>query len=195
MSIKTKMEALADAIRLGTGKSSKMTIEDMILNVPLIKKLEISVTPALFDRSITNFDIPLDVTKIGCGAFSYCSHLTSVTIPEGVISIGDHAFSYCTALSSITLPSSISSIGTYAFSQSAIESIVIPTGVTTIGSGTFNFCDKLKSVTLPSSIESIDRLAFFSNRSLTDIYCNFAEGAVDGAPWGAPQNVNIHYNT
>ena len=189
------MEALADAIRLGTGKSSKMTIEDMILNVPLIKKLEISVTPALFDRSITNFDIPLDVTKIGGGAFSYCSHLTSVTIPESVISIGDYAFSYCTALSSITLPSSISSIGNYAFSQSAIESIVIPTGVTTIGSGTFYYCDKLKSVTLPSSIESIDHLVFLGDTSLTDIYCNFAEGAVSGAPWGALSNVNIHYNT
>ena len=173
MSVKSKMGALADAIRIGTEKSSKMRIEDMILNIPLIKSFRTSVTPALFDRSIKSFDIPIEVVKIGNGAFSYCNHLTSVTIPQGVTTIGNYAFYFCRKLVSINLPE----------------------GVTTIGDHTFSGCSSLVSIDLPDGITSIGDIAFGDCSSLTDIYCNFAEGAVDGAPWGAPQNVNIHYNT
>lgn len=35
------------------------------------------------------------VTKIGDGAFAYCSGLTSITIPNSVISIGKSAFYGC----------------------------------------------------------------------------------------------------
>ena len=41
------------------------------------------------------------VTRIGDGAFRYCSGLTSVTIPDSVTCIDYGAFSYCTSLTDI----------------------------------------------------------------------------------------------
>ena len=61
--------------------------------------------------------IPNSVTRIGLGAFSYCSGLTSVTIPNSVTSIGDSAFYGCSALTSVTIPNSVTSIGRAAFSE------------------------------------------------------------------------------
>lgn len=56
------------------------------------------------------------VTRIGDGAFSDCSGLTSVVIPESVTSISEEAFYYCESLSTITIPSSVTEIGAFAFS-------------------------------------------------------------------------------
>jgi len=41
--------------------------------------------------------IPISVTSISVGAFSYCTRLTSVTIPNSVIYIDDYTFEGCTA--------------------------------------------------------------------------------------------------
>jgi len=59
--------------------------------------------------------IPESVTIIGCGAFSYCSGLTSITIPESVTNIEASAFSGCRGLTSITIPESVTSIESGAF--------------------------------------------------------------------------------
>ncbi|MGF0039132.1 leucine-rich repeat domain-containing protein, partial [Victivallis vadensis] len=76
------------------------------------------------------------------------------------------AFFACTDLTSVTLPNSVTSIGARAFyGCSALTSITIPSGVTSIGDNAFQGCT-----------------------NLTDIYCGFAEGAVSGAPWGAPES-------
>ena len=97
---------------------------------------------------------------------------TSITIPSGVTSIGHSAFFACTDLTSVTLPNSVTSIGARAFyGCSALTSITIPSGVTSIGDNAFQGCT-----------------------NLTDIYCGFAEGAMSGAPWGAPDTATIHYN-
>ncbi len=83
------------------------------------------------------------------------------------------------------------------FLKSLIErtatSITIPNSVTSIGSGAFYGCDSLTSVTIPASVTTIGIRAFSGCTSLTDIYCGFAEGAVSGAPWGAPGSTTIHY--
>ena len=49
------------------------------------------------------------------------------------------------------------------------------------------------SITIPSGVTSIGDNAFQGCTNLTDIYCGFAEGAVSGAPWGAPESTTIHY--
>ena len=97
--------------------------------------------------------------------------ITSVEIPSSVTSIGAYAFQGCTSLTSIEIPSSVTSIGMFAFQS----------------------CTSLTSVEIPSSVTSIGTYAFGSIKSDAVINCEFAEGAVSGAPWGAPAGVTINY--
>ena len=145
--------------------------------------------------SLTSVTIPDSVTIIGDYAFLSCTSLTSVTIPSGVTSIGNGAFNYCTSLKSVTIPSGVTSIkgGTFSGCES-LTSVTIPDSVTNIGINAFVGCTSLKSVTIPSGVTSIGDGVFSGCTSLTDIYCGFAENAVPGAPWGAPDATTIHYN-
>ena len=172
----------------------------------------------LIERDITSIEIPVGTTEIGYGAFSQCSSLNSVSIPDGVTKISQYAFSGCTSLTSVVIPRSVTtidnsaflscfaldsliilpgvtSIGSSAFSIcSSLTSVVIPNSVTEIGTSAFAGCRLLSSVTIPDSVLSIGNGAFSDCDSLTDIYCGFAENAVPGAPWGAPDTATIHYN-
>lgn len=58
---------------------------------------------SIVDRSVTEIEIPNDVTTIGQYAFYDCTSLTTVTIPSSVTSIQYGAFSGCTALTSLTV--------------------------------------------------------------------------------------------
>ena len=54
--------------------------------------------------------------KLGDGAFSGCSGLTSLTIPSGVTSIGNYAFNGCSGLTSIYVyPENLPELGTDIF--------------------------------------------------------------------------------
>ncbi len=171
MSVKTKLIAIANAIRGASYVTDEMTIQQMINNVPYIKNQDVIATPGLIDKSLTTYTIPSGVTSIGERVFSNFNSLISVTIPSGVTSIGDLAFSSCKSLKSVTIPNGVRSIG-----QS------------------FSDCSALTSVTIPSSVTDINIYAFLGCSNLTNIYCGFAQGAVSGAPWGA-SNATIHYNS
>ena len=58
---------------------------------------------SIVDRSVTEIEIPNDVTTIGLYAFSDCTSLTTVTIPSSVTSIQFGAFQGCTSLTSLTV--------------------------------------------------------------------------------------------
>lgn len=97
--------------------------------------------------------------------------------------------------SAIEIPSSVASIADYAFRlYTTLNSVTIPSSVTSIGDNAFYNCISLTSIRIPSSVTSIGDNAFGACTNLTDIYCGFAEGAVSGAPWGAPDTTTIHYN-
>ena len=148
----------------------------------------------LIERTATHIDIPNGTTKIGNDAFSNFTSLASITIPNSVTSIENVAFNNCTSLTSITIPGSVTSIGRGAFSNcTSLTSITIPNSVTSIGSYAFSSSTSLTSITIPNSVTSIGYGAFYNCTALTTITCDFAQGAVSGAPWGAPNTTQIIY--
>ena len=126
----------------------------------------------VIERSITEAIVPSGVTKIGNGAFIYCSPLQKVLLPESLTVIELNAFRNCIKLTEI----------------------VIPAAVTTIGEGAFSYCSKMTKATFLGTPTSINETAFSNTDLLTDIYVPWAEGAVANAPWGATK-ATIHYET
>ena len=120
---------------------------------------------------LTSITIPNSVTDIGQSAFSGCTGLTSIAIPNGVASVSQYTFDSCTSLISVNIPSSVTSIGYHAFFQcNQLASIIIPNGVTSIGQGAFSNCSKLSAVSIPQTVKDIGRSAFancFSLKAVT----------------------------
>lgn len=76
-----------------------------------------------------NTVIPESVTRIGDGAFSGCSDLTSIVIPAAVTEIGEFAFDSCIGLTSIAIPASVTKIGEDAFyGCKGLKEILVPAG-------------------------------------------------------------------
>ena len=96
------------------------------------------------------------VTSIGCGAFLYCTNLTSITIPFGVTKIDDVAFQGCFSLTSITIPESVTNIGCFAFEYCFdLTNIIIPNSVANIGEGAFAHCPGPTSINIPEDLTRI----------------------------------------
>lgn len=164
----------------------------------------------LISRTITSITIPTDVTKIGEGAFYYCTSLIDVTLHDKITRIDRYAFQGCTSLETIELPNSLTSIGPNAFwTCTSLKSITIPHSMTEIQSNLFSGCTSLTDVTIPdsilriysrafvnctslttihipSSITTIINDAFYGCTNLDTIYVDKPTGSISGAPWGAP---------
>ena len=96
------------------------------------------------------------VTSIGCGAFQYCTNLTSISIPFGVTRIDDVAFQGCFSLTSITIPESVTNIGCFAFEYCFdLTNIIIPNSVANIGEGAFAHCPGPTSINIPEGLTRI----------------------------------------
>lgn len=87
------------------------------------------------------------VKRVGVGAFSNCTGLTSIDIPDTVTSIENFAFSGCTGLTTINIPSSVKLIGENAFSDCfGLTSVTIPKSVKIIGVAALCDCHTLTSI-------------------------------------------------
>ena len=117
-----------------------------------------------------NFYIPKSVRKIGNGAFSGCTSLTSIQISDSVTEIGSGAFAECESLTSIEIPESVTKIGKSAFyGCTSLTSVEIPNTVTEIGDSTFERCESLTSIEIPESVTKISTNAFCECTSLINI--------------------------
>lgn len=111
MALTDKLSAIGNVIRAITGKSAKLTLDEMPAE---IKRVETEFI-GMIDESVTEITVPPGVTRTRWYAFAYCTNLKKVTLPDGFEKITKNAFYQCTSLESIVIPSSVITISTKAF--------------------------------------------------------------------------------
>lgn len=74
----------------------------------------------IIPASIEVDDITYPVKGIEYKAFSDYKGIVSVIIPDGVTRIGRGAFEYCSSLTSVTIPNSVTKIGDWAFDETVV---------------------------------------------------------------------------
>ena len=151
-------------------------------------------------------------------AFADCKHLQTVVYPEGITNVCESWFSGCTSLTDVELSKDVKIIRSNAFYDCSSLVNINLENVEQIGWGAFEKCVSLKHVTIQpwqlgsdafrgcTGLESVtihrsknyfvswgDNI-FRGCPNLLNIYCNFAEGEIAGAPWGA-SDATIHYNS
>lgn len=160
---------------------------------------------------VTSF--PSGVTKIPDYKFYYAKNLEGVTrLPDTITSIGTRAFE-SSDISLTALPANLTTLGNSAFANCYnVNLTALPSGLTSIGNSCFQYTG-IVNLTVPAGI-SIDYYAFMNSQLATltfagkpsningaalgyttgvVINCPWAEGEVEGAPWGAKDAI-INYN-
>lgn len=148
--------------------------------------------------SIKEMDLSSDYFVLGTGVA--CTNyvcLEKVILSPKITTLRDNAFQYCFSLKDIDL-SNITGFGVRCFQEclNLEGNIVFNENLTYIYANAFD-STAINSITFKNNVDklpSITSTAFSYCNFLTDIYCPWAEGAVENAPWGAT-NATIHYNT
>ena len=110
------------------------------------------------------------VTRIGQGAFAFCSDLITVTIPDEVKTVGTYAFGKCGGLKFVSIPSSVTVIGNASFCYcSKLESLTIPKNVVSVFEFAFTGCNGLKTIVIPDRVRNIGKRAFYECTGLTSV--------------------------
>ena len=147
------------------------------------------------DGNIMIAVLPPSIKQIGQAAFDRCEALRKVYVPNTVTEIRNMVFCHCKALESFYFPQSATEIDAQTFyGCTSLTNIQIPEGLREIKWQAFAYCTALETIRIPASVTTIQLGVFDECTALHDIYVGFAEGAVSGAPWGAP-NATIHYNS
>lgn len=159
---------------------------------------------------LVSVDLPI-CTAFGDNAIRSCPHLTTINLPE-LQSVGQYCFNACTALEEINFPKLISAVSAGVFQEcTSLRTVILPR-LKTMGNAMFYGCSRLEQIDLPSietirsnvfsaavevinlgpNIQSISTDAFSHTQEGVVINLPVAEGAISGAPWGAP-NAVINY--
>ena len=197
MALTDKLTAIANAIRAKDGTSDKMTLAEMPSKIAAIQ-VGGATEPYIEETYDSNGNLVSATlhgyTKIRNYAFYKCGSIAIESLPDGITSIGNYAFCDCTKLALTSLPSGLTSIGSEAFSNCKKLALTsLPSGLTSISLFAFGTCLSIKSLTFEGKPTSIHSSAFQGCINLTTINVPWAEGEVEGAPWGAT-SATINYN-
>lgn len=102
MALTDKLVAIADAIRKKTGKTDKMTLNQMAVEIDEIASGNTEVEDALLTRTLTSYENDR-ITELGRYGLQGMRLLETVSLPNLVKTAID-AFSECTALKHVSLP-------------------------------------------------------------------------------------------
>jgi len=148
-------------------------------------------TLLLHRGSLSYFDFPKTLERIGAGAFAGRRFSTlelvipdGVTLGEGVFANTDievvvlpsdlteippNLFFGCSQLMNVEIPKTVTKIGDRAFASTGMLSkIEIPEGVTCFGEGVFNNSN-ISTITLPEGLTKIPKETFYNCYSLKNI--------------------------
>ncbi len=121
---------------------------------------------ALTDGTLT---LPQSVTRIGVGAFSNLSKLTSVTVSDGT-DVDDYAFYGCASLTQIN--GVLGRVGTYAFAGTSLATAPILGGASSVGAYAFaqvgDTAPQFTTLTVPAEC-IVGEGAFYSCAGLENV--------------------------
>lgn len=108
---------------------------------------------------------------IGKWCFGNCINLDKIELPSTVEYIDCGAFQFCSNVSSVVFKGNkLKTISENAFTHlHKLKELVIPDGVETIETSAFNSCVNLEIISLPESIKNIEELAFKNCPSIKKI--------------------------
>lgn len=197
MALTDKIKAIADAIRTKTGTTDTMTLEEMpdkIINIPSGAKEPYIEETYDEDGGLTSIKM-VGQTVVRPYEFAYLGgSLTQINLPANITSIGMWAFVNDVYLRLTELPSGLTVIGANAFNNCKDISITeIPSGVTSIAANAFIDCVGLTAIRFLGTPTSINATAFRNCTNIKEIKVPWSEGAVANAPWGAT-NATITYD-
>ncbi len=122
------------------------------------------------DTALQNISGLNNITRIGKGAFAYCTSLTNVNLNRNLRVIEDYTFYLCKSIYSVTFPTMLQSIGRDAFYRcdQLRELDLHGTRVTSIGDSAFRQAG-LTSIDLGDTVETIGKYAFYNNWFLEEV--------------------------
>lgn len=166
---RSTLEGIGNAVRAKKETTDPIPVSNLESEILSIESGGNITVDAFVEGGIEEVILPT-AEKIKKAAFYFDIKLKKITMPN-VKYIYDSAFYGCTNLIITELP----------------------VGLRSIGLGSFGACTGLTSLTFKSTPTSIGSGAFANCTNLTTINVPWAEGAVEGAPWGAT-NATINYN-
>jgi hypothetical protein len=100
-------------------------------------------------KKLSRVELPLEVERISCCAFSNATALADIWFPRGLKALEEGAFRNCSALKEISLPPGFKRLSGYSFSYcSSLRRVVLPAAMKKIESNAFRGCAALETLTV-----------------------------------------------
>lgn len=178
MALTDKLIAIGDAIRGKTGKTDKLTLDEMAIEIEeittsedlddvlteqdtLIAELKdvlkgkasgggdgLEIARAIANRTIVSYS-DNEITTVGAYAFNGCNKMTSVNL-QNATSVGQYAFNGCSALTDVNLPNA-KTVGGNAFQNcTSLTKLDLPKA-TVLNGYLVSGCSSLTELNMPNA--------------------------------------------